>query len=26
VLKHKDRIQDHHRTAVRGYDGATEVA
>ena len=26
VLKHKDRIQDHHRTTVRGYDGATEVA
>ena len=26
VLKHKDRIQDHHRTAVRDYDGATEVA
>jgi len=26
VLKHKDRIQDHHRTAVRGYIGATEVA
>ena len=26
VLKHKDRIQDHHRTAVCGYDGATEVA
>ncbi len=26
VLKHKDRIQDHHRTAVRGYNGAAEVA
>jgi putative sigma-54 modulation protein len=26
VLRHKDRIQDHHRTAVRGYNGATEVA
>ena len=26
VLKHKDRFQDHHRTAVRGYDGATEAA
>lgn len=26
VLKHKDRIQDHHRAAVRGYNGATETA
>ena len=26
VLKHKDRIQDHHRSAVRGYNGATEIA
>ena len=26
VLRHKDRIQDHHRSAVRGYNGATEIA
>mgnify|MGYP003334680054 FL=1 len=26
VLKHKDRIQDHHRMPTRGYNGATEVA
>ena len=26
VLRHKDRIQDHHRSAVRGYSGATEIA
>ena len=26
VLKHKDRIQDHHRSPTRGYNGATEVA
>ena len=26
VLRHTDRIQDHHRSAVRGYNGATEIA